>query len=181
MKSSKIQRDKSRRSSVRKRGPAQGKLGKVGRESKFEKIDTAKLIADIARGVPVEIACRAGGIHKDTFYQWLDQRPEFAQALAAEKQRVILEALDAVKGCSTKEREFRQWTWFLETVYRDYFAPPDKAAFAFTQNNFTISFEKARQIEETREKLLPEVHAMLGLTNGQTEGLANGSGSGASA
>jgi hypothetical protein len=155
---------------VRKRGPSQGKLGTVGGQSKFEKIDTAKLIADIARGVPVEIACRAAGIHRDTFYQWLDERPSFAQALAAEKQRIILEALDAVKSCSTKEREFRQWTWFLETVYRDYFAPPDKAAFAFTQNNFTISFEKARQIEETRAKLLPEVHAMLGLTNGQSHG-----------
>jgi hypothetical protein len=58
----------------------------------------------------------------------------------------------------------------LETIYRDYFAPPDKAALVFTQNNFTISFEKARQIEETRAKLLLEVHAMLGLTNGQTNG-----------
>jgi hypothetical protein len=153
-----------RRVRVRKRGPAQSKLGRAVSQGKFEKVDTSKLIAEIAKGVPVEIACRAAGIHRDTFYHWLDDRPSFAQALAAEKQRVILEALDAVKSCSTKEREFRQWTWFLETVYRDYFAPPDKAAFAFTQNNFTISFEKARQIEETRAKLLPEVHAMLGLT-----------------
>jgi hypothetical protein len=159
-----------RRPGVRKRGPVQAKLGRVGGQSKFEQIDTTKLMADIARGVPVQIACAAVGISRDTFYAWLDERPLFAQALAAEKQRVILEALDAVKGCSTKEREFRQWTWFLETVYRDYFAPPDKAALAFTQNNFTISFEKARQIEETRAKLLPEVHAMLGLTNGQTNG-----------
>ena len=158
-----------RQPGVRKRGPAQGKLGKVGGQSKFKQTDTTKLIADIARGVPVEIACRAAGIHKDTFYQWLDQRPDFAQALAAEKQRVILEALEAIKGCSTKESEFRQWTWFLETVYRDYFAPPDKGPL-FAQNVFTISFEKAREIEETRAKLLPEVNTMLGLTNGEANG-----------
>jgi hypothetical protein len=168
------QSKRHRRASVRKRGPAQGKLGAVGRPSKIHQIDTAKLISDIAAGVPVTIACAAVGIHKDTFNQWLDERPEFAERLAAEKQRVILEALDAVKSCSTKEREFRQWTWFLETVYRDYFAPPDKAALAFTQNNFTISFEKARQIEETRAKLLPEVHAMLGLTNGDRNGSESG-------
>jgi CRP-like cAMP-binding protein len=122
----------------------------------------------VERAIRREAACAAVGIHKDTFNQWLDERPEFAERLAAEKQRVILEALSAIKGCSTKDREFRHWSWFLETVYRDHFAPPDKASLAFTQNNFTISFEEARQIEETRAKLLPEVHAMLGLTNGQT-------------
>jgi hypothetical protein len=168
MKSSKTQQNKSRRSSVRKNGPAQRKLGKVGVQSKFDQINTAGLIADIARGIPVEIACTGAGIHRDTFYHWLDNRPAFVQALAAEKQAVILEALTAIKGCSTKDREFRQWTWFLETVYRDYFAPPDKAALAFTQNNFTISFQKAQETEELRSKLLPEVDAMLGLTNGET-------------
>jgi hypothetical protein len=168
MASDQRQTKRHRRACVRKHGPAQGKLGKVGTQNKFEKTDIAKLIADIARGVPVEIACAAVGIHRDTFYHWLDNRLTFAQALAAEKQAVILEALTAIKGCSTKEREFRQWTWFLETVYRDYFAPPDKAALAFTQNNFTISFQKAQETEELRSKLLPEVDAMLGLTNGKT-------------
>jgi hypothetical protein len=167
MKSSKTQRNKSSRSSVRKNGPAQRKLGKVGVQTKFDQINTAGLIADIARGIPVEIACTATGIHRDTFYHWLDNRPAFAQALAAEKQRVILEALDAIKGCSTKDREFRQWTWFLETVYRDYFAPPDKGPL-FAQNVFTISFEKAREIEQMRTELLPEVQARLGI--GQTNG-----------
>jgi CRP-like cAMP-binding protein len=127
------------------------------------------LIADVARGVPVEIACTAVGIDRKTFYNWLDQRPEFAQALAAEKQRFILEALSGIRTGS-KNDEWRGHAWFLERVYRDHFAPPDQAALAFTQNNFTISFEKARQIEETRAKLLPEVHAMLGLTNGETNG-----------
>jgi hypothetical protein len=158
-----------RRLGVRKHGPGQRKLGRVGRESKFEQTDTTTLIADIARGVPVVVACAAQGIHKDTFYVWLDERPVFAQSLAAEKQRVILEALTAVRSGS-KENDWRGYAWFLERVYRDHFAPPDQAALAFTQNNFTISFEKARQIEETRAKLLPEVHAMLGLTNGQTNG-----------
>jgi hypothetical protein len=162
---------KYRRRGVRKRGPAQRKLGKVGSNAdKFHKVDTAKLIADIAQGIPIKVACAAAGISDQTFQNWLDQRPDFAQALAAEKQRIILEALTAIKGCSTKEREFRQWTWFLETVYRDYFAPPDKGPL-FAQNIFTITYEKAREIEQMRTDLLPQVKARLGLTNG---GSANG-------
>ena len=155
-----------RRKGVRKRGPTQGKLGRP--RGTFKKIDTAKLIADIARGAPVPIACAAVGITHDTFYRWLDERPEFARNLAAEKQCVIIEAIAGIRTGS-KNDEWRGHAWFLERVYRDHFAPPDQTALAFTQNNFTISFEKARQIEETRAKLLPEIHAMLGLTNGQTD------------
>jgi transposase-like protein len=142
-----------RRRGVRKRGPAQSKLGRAGGQSKFDKTDTARLVADIAGGVPVEVACAAVGIHRDTFYQWLDSHPSFAQALAAEKQRVIVEALDAIKSCSTKDREFRHLSWFLETVYRDYFAPPDKGI-SFTQNNLVISeFDEARRILDAAKAL----------------------------
>ncbi len=42
------------------------------RYQKFERIDTDKLVDDIAGGVPVTIACAARGIHRDTFYKWLE-------------------------------------------------------------------------------------------------------------
>ncbi len=149
---------RSRRKAVRKSGPSQRKLG---RPNKFDQIDTAKLISDVAEGVPVPIASMAVGIDPKTFYRWLDDRPDFAQALAAEKQNVIMEALDGIKSCSTKEREFRQLTWFLETVYRDFFAPPDKG-FNFTQNNLMLGdLDEARQILDAA-KALP-------YRNGQTD------------
>jgi hypothetical protein len=139
---------------VRRSGPTQRKLGKIGRPSgTFKETDTAALVSDIARGVPVEVACAARGICRDTFYNWLEQRPDFAQALAAEKQRVILEALGTIKSCSTKEREFRHQAWFLETVYRDYFAPPDKG-FHFTQNNLMLGdLDEARRILDAAKAL----------------------------
>lgn len=119
----------------------------------FKDVDTAKLVGDIARGVPTEIACAAVGIHRATFNNWLDSRPEFAQALAAEKKRVILEALDGIRSCSTKEREFRHLSWFLETVYRDFFAPPDKG-FHLTQNNLVIGeLDEARRILDAAKAL----------------------------
>jgi hypothetical protein len=119
----------------------------------FKEADTAKLINDIARGVPTEIACAAVGIHRATFNNWLDSRPDLAQALAAEKQRVILEALDGIRSCTTKEREFRHLSWFLETVYGDYFAPPDKG-FHLTQNNLVIGeLDEARRILDAAKAL----------------------------
>jgi hypothetical protein len=157
------------RAGVRKRGPAQSKLGKIGGPSKFEKVDTAKLIAEIAEGVPVEVACTAVGIHRDTFYHWLDHRPSFAQALAAEKQRIILKALAGIRTGS-KNDEWRGHAWFLERVYRDQFSPPDQGP-VFAQNVFTITYEKAREIEQMRTDLLPQVNARLGITNG---GSSNG-------
>jgi hypothetical protein len=139
-----------RRKAVRKSGPPQRKLG---RPAKFDQIDIAKLITDVAEGVPVPIASMAAGIDPKTFYRWLDDRPAFAQTLAAEKQRVILEALAAIKGCSTKEREFRHLSWFLETVYRDYFAPPEKG-FHLTQNNLVIGeLDEARRILDAAKAL----------------------------
>jgi hypothetical protein len=144
-------RPKHRRNDVRQSGPAQKKIGRpVGT---FKGADTAKLISDIAHGVPVAIACAARGICRDTFYNWLEQRQDFAQALAAEKQSVILEALETIKSCSTKEREFRHQAWFLETVYRDYFAPPDKG-FHLTQNNLVIGqLDEARRILDAAKAL----------------------------
>jgi hypothetical protein len=141
-----------RRKGVRKRGPAQSKIGRP--LGLFKDVDTSKLIGDIARGIPVKIACAAVGISDKTFNNWLDGRPEFVQALASEKQKVIMEALDAIKGCTTKEREFRQLTWFLEAVYRDYFAPPPDKGFNFTQNNLMLGdLDEARQILDAAKSL----------------------------
>jgi hypothetical protein len=159
-----------KRRDIRKSGPAQSKLGKIQAENKLSEAELATLITNIARGVPISIACAAVGIHRETFYGWLDNRPEFAQALAVEKQKVIMEALTAVKT-SQKDAEWRGWAWFLERVYRDHFAPPQPGInFAQQNNTFTITFEKANEINERRAKLLPEIGRRLGLTNGDTNG-----------
>ena len=152
-----------RRKAVRKSGPAQRKLGCP---PKFDQLDIAKLITDVAEGVPVPIASMAAGIDPKTFYRWLDDRPEFAQALAAEKHRVILGALAGIRAGS-KDNEWRNHAWFLEHVFKDYFALPAPGVAFGVQQNFTITIEKAKEIEDQRARLLPEVNRMLGITNGQ--------------
>jgi hypothetical protein len=154
------------RNKVRKSGPAQRKLG---RPSKVDQVDTAKLVDDIAKGVPVSIACAGQGVDERSFYRWLDDRPEFARMLAARKQDVILEAINGIRTGS-KDEEWRGHAWFLERVYKDHFAPPTPGFALGVQNNFTITIEKAKEIDGTRARLLPEVHQMLGLNSGQANG-----------
>jgi hypothetical protein len=151
---------------VRRDGPPQRKLGSV-RPGKIDKVDTVSLISDIAAGVPIAIACRAVGIDAKTFDNWLDSRPDFALRLAQEKRRVIREALTAIRS-GTKDSEFRGLAWWLERVYHDHFAPPQSGIpFGLQQNNnFVITVEKAREIEEMTKELLPGINARLGLTNG---------------
>lgn len=157
---------RSRKVRVRHAGPTQRKLGNVGNRSKLSQIDADKLIDDIARGVAVTIACAAQGIHRDTFYSWLDEQPEFAQRLAAAKRDVIVGAIAGIRTGS-KDDEWRGHAWFLEHVYPDHYAPPAPGIALGVQQNFTITIEKAKEIEDQRARLLPEVHAMLGLANGK--------------
>jgi hypothetical protein len=138
---------------MRRSGPAQRKLGRIGRPSKLGQIDSEKLISDIAEGVAVAIACAAQGIHRDTFYSWLEEQPEFAVKLAAAKREVILKAIAGIRTGS-KDDEWRGHAWFLEHVFPDHYAPPDKAGFNFTQNNLMLTdLDEARRILDAAKSL----------------------------
>jgi hypothetical protein len=138
---------------MRRSGPAQRKLGRVGRRSKLGQIDSEKLISDIAEGVAVTIACAAQGVHRDTFYSWLEEQPEFAVKLAAAKRDAIVKAIAGIRTGS-KDDEWRGHAWFLEHVYPDHYAPPDKTGFTFTQNNLVLGeLDEARRILDAAKGL----------------------------
>jgi hypothetical protein len=132
-------------------------------------VDVAGLVEAVARGVPIVVACRARNLNPDTFQDWLNTKPEFALALAKAKEAEIVRGLTAIKT-STKQDEIKGWLFWLERVAREHFSPPQQSLIAGVQNNFTITFEKAKEIETMRAKLLPEVNARLGLTGGEANG-----------
>jgi hypothetical protein len=142
---------------IRRSGPPQRKLGCVGSNAdKFDKTHKAKLVADIARGVPIKIACAAIGISDHTFQNWLVSHPEFAQALATEKQRVIQELLGIVLA-GKKDPDWRAAAWLLERGYPEAFAlkPQQQPQIFAQQNNYQLSEEEARKID-ARVKMLEE-------------------------
>jgi hypothetical protein len=153
MKSSPQPPKRRRKVRMRRSGPAQRKLGRIGRPSKLGQIDSEKLISDIAEGVAVAIACAAQGIHRDTFYSWLEEQPEFAVKLAAAKREVILKAIAGIRTGS-KDDEWRGHAWFLEHVYPDLYAPPADKGFHLTQNNLVIGeLDEARRILDAAKAL----------------------------
>ena len=163
---------KHRRPGVRKSGPAQRKLGTLQPgdriADKFHKTDVEALIRDVALGAPLAIVCGSVGITPRTFENWLDSHPEFAEKLCTEKRKVIVETLNAIRACGSKESEFRHLAWFLERVYPDAFAPKPPTVALGVQQNFTITIEQARQIEDMRANLLPRVNERFAaLTNGE--------------
>jgi hypothetical protein len=141
-----------RKKGLRNDGRPQRKLGNIGNRSKLSQIDADKLIADIAGGVAVTIACAAQGIHRDTFYSWLDEQPEFAVKLATAKRDVILKTMEEIRRGS-KDQEFRGYCWFLEHCYPEFYAPADKG-FTFNQNNLMLGdLDEARQILDAAKGL----------------------------
>ena len=104
-----------RKKGLRNDGRPQRKLGNIGNRSKLSQIDSEKLISDIAGGVAVTIACAAQGIHRDTFYSWLEKQPEFAMKLAAAKRDVIVKAIATIRTGS-KDSEWRGDASFLRDL-----------------------------------------------------------------
>src|SRR5258708_1839930 len=143
MDSQQKQRKRYRRKGVRKRGPAQRKIGRP--LGTFKDVDTAKLISDIARGVPIKIACAAVGIADHTFQNWVDDRPEFVQALAAKKQETILEWLGVVLT-GTKEKEWRGAAWALAHMDPQNFAPQAETPLWGQNNHFLCSMQQAKGV-----------------------------------
>jgi hypothetical protein len=124
---------------------------------KFKQTDIAKLIADITRGVPIKIACAAVGISDHTFQNWLVSHPEFAQALAAERQRVIQDLLGVVLA-GQKDPDWRAAAWLLERGYPESFAPrPQQQPQIFAQqNNYQLPEAQSREIDARVKRLLGE-------------------------
>jgi hypothetical protein len=88
-----------------------------------------------------------------------------AKAIEVEIDR----AITAIKT-SSKSDEIRGYMFWLERVARDHFSPLQQGFAPGVQNNFMITYEKAKEIEAMRAKLLPEVNGRLGLTNGKLNG-----------
>lgn len=106
--------------------------GKGGRPTKLTKDITTNLLAALAHGCYVETACHVAGIHRDTFYGWMERAREAKDKggkLTAAEGRLV-EFSDSVKRtlASAELKDLRnirlaaegQWqaaAWRLERRY----------------------------------------------------------------
>jgi hypothetical protein len=70
---------------------------RTGRPSKKTKKLVAELLAAIRDGAPFNLACAAGGIHVDTFGDWRQRDPKFAQQVDQAAAKGALQRLKKIE------------------------------------------------------------------------------------
>jgi hypothetical protein len=116
------------------------------------------VLDDLARGLNREWACAMNGCSHDQWQEW-EKRPEFAGLRAraiGTRVKYLVSRLEVEENPAIS----KSLQWLLERTksYDNQFAAPVQMPFGVQNNTFMISVEKAREIEETRAKLLPRVN-----------------------
>jgi hypothetical protein len=127
------------------------------------------ILRDLALGLTREQACAANGCSVDAFQAW-EKRPEFHD-LRAKAQAARIKYLLKAKDQAIKNKlDWKGIAWDLEKAFRSQYGDPSPSAgINVQQNTYTISVEQSRQLEERHAKLLPEIHQMLGIGNGENK------------
>ncbi len=119
-------------------------------------------------------SCARVGVCQDWFYDHTSPGREHEYLRDAAEAAMIearLKAIDKIGKAAYKAGDHKTALnaeiWRLEKIYRRQYGADDRNAVGVQNNTFVISYEKAREIEAMRAEVLPQVDAMLGLTNGE--------------
>ena len=79
-------------------------------ESKYTIDRVDRIITAIREGISHEGAANHGGIHKDTFYEWIKQYPDFSDAVKEAEAASELELVSKIKV----DPSWQSKAWMLE-------------------------------------------------------------------
>lgn len=102
-------------------------MARTGRPSKWTQELQDGLCEQLRKGVPVMIACDFLGINHNTYYDWVEKKPDFSEAVRkarAESQIRCVELL--MKASVDKSVNFNPIAWYLERTNRNEFGRVDK-------------------------------------------------------
>lgn len=106
---------------------------KVGAKGKYNDEIVQKISGAIALGGTDQDACHIAGINKDTFYEWMNKKPEFSDAIKKAKASQMLSWVDYIR----KDESWQSKAWLLERIHKDKFARLDKIE-AVNQNKVEL-------------------------------------------
>ncbi len=93
------------------------KKRKAGRPTKYEGLDSrivGKLVEAFKDDFTVEEACFHAGIHKSTFYDWMEEYEEFSDEIERSKMHVLVEAKKKLKKAVLESDNINLLMKFLE-------------------------------------------------------------------
>ena len=88
----------------------------MARRSKYTPDVVNRILDAISKGATYELACHYGGIAKDTFYNWLNTKPDFSDAIKNAEGSAVVKWLEQID----KAAEGGTWqaaAWKLERRY----------------------------------------------------------------
>lgn len=78
----------------------------------------ALVVAELADGIPITVACREAGIARSTFYKWLQEHPEFERDVTkadGKRQAKLIRDLR-----TSGAEDWRSHSWQLERTSEDF-------------------------------------------------------------
>lgn len=149
---------KSARKARAKRNP--------GRPSKYTQARRDRILEALAEGHYVETAARLGGISPTTYYEWVAELPEFAEATQKARAKAEDDLVGHIRAAAAGVGELPpQWTaaaWILERTRPERFGRIDRSKIEVTRaepaqrDDFSkLSDEELAQLEVITAKLRP--------------------------
>jgi hypothetical protein len=104
-----------------------------GARGKYNDEIVQKISGAIALGATNKDACHFAGINEDTFYQWMESKPDFSESIKKAKASQMIAWVDYIR----KDESWQSKAWLLERIHKDKFARLDKIE-AVNQNKVEL-------------------------------------------
>ena len=125
---------------------------KMGRKSKKDAV-REELLANLREPMSIKAACALSGVGKSTYYEWLEDDPEFAEEAEAAIRFGEAVLVSRIKSVGEEKADWRAHAWILERRF-----PEQWSARQEIELNQTVSDGGAalvvQMIEQTDQRLL---------------------------
>lgn len=91
-------------------------------ESKYTPDRVERILTALREGLPIESAANYGGIHKDTFYEWLKQHSDFSDAVKDAESEAEFKLVQTIQA----DPSWQSKAWILERRHPDRWGKVDR-------------------------------------------------------
>tara|TARA_Y100000114_G_C11754452_1_gene326112 strand:+ start:1911 stop:2378 length:468 start_codon:yes stop_codon:yes gene_type:complete len=125
---------------------------KMGRKSKKDAV-REELLANLREPMSIMAACALSGVGKSTYYEWIENDPEFAEEVEAAKRFSEPVMVSRLKSLAEEKGDWRGYAWLLERRYPEQWSAKQEIELNQTVNDGGAALV-VQMIEQTDQRLL---------------------------